>query len=227
MFEAGSGILLTATGWNGRLVQQVGQLVHCQAVRWAARSARSRAWPPSWSGWGSAGIGNHLSFGLGSAGALDLAGPVTLAALLAIGLAAVGALGAAGDRPGPRAGLGGVAFAVQLHHHPSAQGRVVLGTPHPLGQLPTRPGPDRELTVVERHKYRVQLTRGRLPTALAGRVDGALAHGLEVADRHAEAMALEGFGQRWPGGAELGRGGVDAAQPLGQRVGPFGFAAGR
>jgi hypothetical protein len=47
-------------------------------------------------------------------------------ALLAVGLAAVGALGAAGDRPGAGGGLGGVAFAVQLHH-PRPQHRVVLG----------------------------------------------------------------------------------------------------
>jgi hypothetical protein len=62
---------------------------------------------------------------------------MTLAALLAILVTAVGALGAAGDRPRQHARLGGVAFAVQLHHHPRPQHRVVLGPAHPLGQLPT------------------------------------------------------------------------------------------
>jgi hypothetical protein len=89
-------------------------------------------------GWvGSAGIGNQLPLRLvGSRGAV--------AAMFSVGLAAVSALGTAGDRPRPGAGLGGVAFAVQLHHHhhPRAQGRVVLGPADPLGQLP----PDRART---------------------------------------------------------------------------------
>jgi hypothetical protein len=33
----------------------------------------------------------------------------------------------------------------------------------------------------------------------------------------------EGLAQRQPGGAELLGGGVDATEPLGQRVGPLGF----
>jgi hypothetical protein len=33
----------------------------------------------------------------------------------------VGTLGAAGDHPRAGAGLGGVAFAVQLHHYPRAR----------------------------------------------------------------------------------------------------------
>jgi hypothetical protein len=85
----------------------------------------------------SSGIGNHLSFGLGSAGALDPASLVPLAALLAILVTAVGALRATGNRPRPRARLGGVAFAMQLHHHPRTQHRVVLGPADPLGHLPT------------------------------------------------------------------------------------------
>ena len=51
----------------------------------------------------------------------------------------------------------------------------------------------------------------------------ALADGLPVAGWHAEAVAGEGFAQRRPGGAQLGRGGVDASQPLGQREGAFGL----
>jgi hypothetical protein len=42
---------------------------------------------------------------VGSAGALGPAGAVTLAALLAVEVAVVGALGAAGDRPGAGGGL--------------------------------------------------------------------------------------------------------------------------
>jgi hypothetical protein len=84
---------------------------------------------------------------VGSVGAVGAARTVAVAALLAVGLAAVAALGAAGDRPGAGAGLGGVAFGVQLHHHPRTQGRVVLGAADPLGQLPTQSRPDRELTV--------------------------------------------------------------------------------
>ena len=44
---------------------------------------------------------------------------------------------------------------------------------------------------------------------------------------HAEAVAGEGFAQRWPGGPQLIRGGVDAAQLLGQRVGPARLWPGR
>jgi hypothetical protein len=90
----------------------------------------------------SAGISNRLPLGPGSTGALASAG--TVAALLAVGLAAVGALGAAGDRPGARARLDRVAFAVQLHHHPGTEGRVVLGAADPGGQLLVCCGPVRE-----------------------------------------------------------------------------------
>jgi hypothetical protein len=119
MFEAVSGMLLTATGWTGRLVQQVGQLVHRQAVGSETKSARNRVWPPNSTGVDVIrGVGDHLPLGLGSPAALDPAGLLTLAALPAILVTAVGALRAAGNRPRPHAGLGGVAFAVQLHHHP-------------------------------------------------------------------------------------------------------------
>jgi hypothetical protein len=110
---------------------------------------------------GSAGIGNHRPLGLRSAGWLDPAGTVTLAALLAVEVAAVGAVGPAGDRPGAGGGLGGVAFGVQLHHHPGTEHRVVLGTAHPLGQLTAGPCSDRELIAVEGHKLWVQARRGR------------------------------------------------------------------
>jgi hypothetical protein len=104
-----------------------------------------------------------------------------LAALLAILVTAVGALRAAGNRSRPRAGLGGMAFAVQLYHYPGTEDRVVLGGADPLGQLPTRPRPDRQPTVVERHKRRVKARRGRQARALAGRVDRPLLDRLGVA----------------------------------------------
>jgi hypothetical protein len=122
-------------------------------------------------------------------------------------------------------GLAGVAFAVQLHHHPGAQGRVVLGAAHPLGQLLTRPRPDRELAVVEGHEHRVKAWGGRPAAALVGGVDGALSDGLGVAGRHAQPVAGKRFAQRRPGGAQLGGGGVDAAQLLGQREGALGLGA--
>jgi hypothetical protein len=123
---------------------------------------RPRRWSPS-------AIGATLTIG---------AVPVT--ALLAVEVAAVGAVGATGDRPRAGAGLGRVAFAVQLYHHPRAQHRVVLGPAHPLGQLPTRPCPDRELAVVERHEHRVKTRRGRPARALPGRLNRALPDGLGV-----------------------------------------------
>ena len=88
---------------------------------------------------GSAGIGNHppLVVLVGSVVAPGAAALVALAALLVVLMAVVSALGAASDRPGAGAGLGCVAFGVQLHHHPGAEGGVVLGPAHPLGQLPT------------------------------------------------------------------------------------------
>jgi hypothetical protein len=157
------------------------------------------------SGWvASSGVGNQLPLGLGSVSTLDPAGLVTLVTLLAILVAALGALRAAGDRPRPRARLGGVVFAVQLHHYPGTQGRVVLGAAHPRGQLLTRPRPDRELAVVERHKHRVQAGGGWLATALTGDLDRALADRLGAAHRHARPWrtnALRSDGQVVPGSA--------------------------
>jgi hypothetical protein len=110
-------------------------------------------------------------------------------------MAAVGAVGAAGDRPGAGAGLVRVAFGVQLHHHPGAESRVILGAADPLGQLPTRPGPDRDLIAVERHKHRVKARGGRPARALMGGLGGALADGLGVVRGHPKAVAGEGFAQ--------------------------------
>jgi hypothetical protein len=53
----------------------------------------------------SSGVGNQLPLGLGSVSTLDPAGLVMLVTLLAILVAAVGTLSAAGDRPRPRARL--------------------------------------------------------------------------------------------------------------------------
>jgi hypothetical protein len=44
-----------------------------------------------------------------------------------------------------------------------------------------------------------------------------------VAGRHAQAVAGEALAQRRPGGVQLGRGGVDAAQLLGELEGAFGL----
>jgi hypothetical protein len=107
--------------------------------------------------------------------------------------------------------------------HPGTEHCVVLSTAHPLGQLPTRAGPDRELIAVEGHKHWVQARRGRPAGTLAGGLDRALADRLGVARRHPEAVTGERLAQRRPGSAQLGRGGVDAAQPLGQRKGALGL----
>jgi hypothetical protein len=125
--------------------------------------------------------------------------------------------------PRASAGLGGVAFGVQFHHHPGAEGRVVLGAADPFGQLPTRPRPDRQLAVVEGHKFQVKARRGRPPGALASGGDRTLADRLGVAGRHAQPVAGEGLAQRRPGGAQLGRSSVDAAQPLRELEGALGF----
>jgi hypothetical protein len=74
-------------------------------------------------------------------------------------------------------------------------------------------------------EHRIQWRCGRLAAALASGGERPLAGHLRVARRHAKAMPLEGFPQRRPGGAELGCGGVDAAELLGELEGAFGFAA--
>jgi hypothetical protein len=72
-------------------------------------------------------------------------------------------------------------------------------------------------------KHRIQSWGGRLAGALVGGGDGALADRFRVTGGHAEAVAGEGFAQRRPGGAQLGRGGVNAAEPLGELEGAFGL----
>ena len=84
-------------------------------------------------------------------------------------------------------------LGVQLHHHPSTENRIVLGAAHPLGQLPTRPGPDGQLAVVERHEHQVKARRGRPPAALVCGGDRALADRLGVARWHAEPVAGKGL----------------------------------
>jgi hypothetical protein len=137
----------------------------------------------------------------------------------------MGAVGAADDRPGPGGGLAGAAFAVQLDDDVGAQGGVLLAAADPLLKLRRRPRPRRERIRVEGGKHRVQRRGDRLAGALAGGGDGALADGFGVADGHAQAVAGEGFAQRWPGGLQLLRGDVDAAELLSQREGAFGFGA--
>jgi hypothetical protein len=66
---------------------------------------------------------------------------------------------------------------------------------------------------------------GWLAGALVGGGDGPLPDRLGVARGHAQAVAGEGLAQRRPGGAQLGRGGIHAAQSLGQGEGPLGLGA--
>ena len=114
---------------------------------------------------------------------------------------------------------------MQLHHHSGAEGRVVLGAADALGQLPAGQGAGGELAVVVRHKHWVKAGGGRpTPVALARRLDRPLPDRFGVTGWHAKPVAGEGFAQRRPGGAQLGCGGVDAAQPLGQGEAPLGFA---
>jgi hypothetical protein len=79
-----------------------------------------------------------------------------LATALTVAGVAVGAVGAADDRPGAGGGLAGAAFAVQLDHV-GAQGGVLLVAADPLVQLGRRPRPRRERMGVEGDKHRVQV----------------------------------------------------------------------
>jgi len=90
----------------------------------------------------------------------------------------------------------------------------VLGAAHALGQLPIRPRPDGELAAVERHKQRVKAQGGQPAAALAGRLDRALADGLGIEGRHAEAVAGEGLAQRRSSSAQLLSRGIDATELL-------------
>ena len=76
---------------------------------------------------------------------------------------------------------------------------------------------------VERHKHRIQGRGGRLAGwPVRWRAASVTRwRRLRVALGRAEAVAGEGLVQRRPSGAELGRGRVDAAQPLGQGEGAF------
>jgi hypothetical protein len=114
---------------------------------------------------------------------------------------------------------------VQLHHHPSAEGCVVLGPADPLGQLPTRPRPHRELVAVEGHEHWVKAGGGRPARVLMGGLDRPLADRFRVARRHAQAVAGEGLAQRRPSGPKLLCGGIDTAQPLRERKGALGLGA--
>ena len=79
-----------------------------------------------------------------------------------------------------------------------------------------------ELIVVEGHKHRVKAGSGRLSTVLAGRLDGAAGRRGGCAPA-SQPVAGEGLTERRPAGAQLLRGGIDAAQPLGQREGALGL----
>jgi hypothetical protein len=94
---------------------------------------RASATIPRSSGWWDPLLGM-----VGSAGAVAAAGTVGLPALataLTVAGVAVGAFGAADDRPSAAGWLAGAAFAVQLDHHIGAQGGVLLIAAHPLEQL--------------------------------------------------------------------------------------------
>jgi hypothetical protein len=101
------------------------------------------------------GIGNHppllrLAGSAGAVAARDTVGLPALATVLTVVGVAVGAFGAADDRPGAGGGLAGVAFAVQLDDDVGAQGGVLLVAANPLMQLGCRPFPSGESARVER-----------------------------------------------------------------------------
>jgi hypothetical protein len=159
------------------------------------------------------------------------AGPVGSVGVTAVGAAGalagqpVAAVGPSDNGPGPGGGLAGVAFAVQLDHHVGSQGGVLLLPTDPRIQLGLRPGPGRKGIGVEGDKHRIQRRGDRLAAALAGGSDGPLADGFRVAGGHAQAVAVEGFAQRRPSGAQLLSSGIDAAELLGQLEGAFGLGA--
>ena len=121
--------------------------------------------------WRLAGVARHLP---------RLGFPRPPCTVSAIGVAALGAVGAladqsvdavgpADDRPGPGGGSASVAFAVQLDHHVGGQSGVLLLAADPPIQLRRRPLWSRRHPRVERHEYRVQGRGGRPPATLAGR----------------------------------------------------------
>jgi hypothetical protein len=129
----------------------------------------------------------------------------------------------ADDRPGPGGGLAGAAFAVQLDHHVGARGGVLLLAADPLVQLSRWLFPSGERARVEHHEHQIQGGWSRLVAALSSGSDRPLAYRFPVTGGHAQAVAGEGFAQRRPGDAQLGGGGVHAAQLFGQGEGAFGF----
>jgi hypothetical protein len=129
----------------------------------------------------------------------------------------------ADDRPGPGGGLAGAAFAVQLDHHVGARGGVLLLAADPLVQLSRWLFPSGERARVEHHEHQIQGGWSRLVAALSSGSDRPLAYRFPVTGGHAQAVAGEGFAQRRPGDAQLGGGGVHAAQLFGQGEGAYGF----
>jgi hypothetical protein len=217
-------------GRFGQLAQQVGQFLEEQAVQVSGQVRGGTGLALSLPGLGTvglSGIGHHPPL-LGSrwkpasaVGALELTAVGPAGPLLGQPLGAFGAAGDGGHPPLRRQ----PALGIELHHSAVTERLDLLGPtqPHPLLRLGATPGG--ELARVERHEHRVKRRRSRRAGAFAGGGDGALADGFGVAGRHAEAVAGEGLAQRRPSGAQLLGGGVDAAQPLGQGEGAFGFAA--
>ena len=224
--------LIPPPGRLGQLTQQLGQFVDEHAVEVGAKAARNHASP--WSLVGSGRMGAYRAsvsipsppaaagWAAGCVGArcaLDLAAVAAAGPLLGQPLGAFGAVGDGGHPP-----LGTEpAFGVELDHGAVAERFDLLAAAQPHPMLAMGATRSRELTLVEGHEHRVEGRRGGLAGTLGGRGDGALADGLGVAGGHAQPMAGERLTQRRPGDPELGRGGVDAAEFLGQREGAFGF----
>jgi hypothetical protein len=161
---------------------------------------------------GSAGIGHRLSLlGLmGSVGAVSSVGLATFEAAGALAGQPVGAVGPSDDRPGP---AGGLAARLSLFSSTTTLAPKVAyscGGP-PVMQLGRRPLPRGKGARVEGHKHRIQGRGSRPPAALASRGDRALPDRFGVVGGHPQPVPLEGFAQRWPGGAQHRRRGVDAA----------------
>src|SRR6266540_3671941 len=120
----------------------------------------------------------------------------------------------------------GAAFAVHVGHDPEAEGFDLLGTTQPDRRSAGVPASWWHGAGVELDKGRVQLRRGGPLAAAARELDSALA----LVDRRgvrrgrAQLVTLERLAQRRPGRAELGRGGVDAAELLGEPERPLGLA---
>jgi hypothetical protein len=122
--------------------------------------------------------------------------------------------------------LGGKpALGIQLHHGAVAERLDLLSPAQPYPLLSLRATSGRELTRVEGREHRIERRGSRLASAAARGGDGALADRFGVACGHAEAVPLEGLAQRRPGGAQLLRGGIHAAESFRQREGAFGLRA--